>query len=218
MKMFQHIKMQLLTATVVSKARLGFSITLVVLLTVAGNEALQRIEFFRQHFRIFTLVLALVGFLIWIIGRFITKRENDESLQSQTSLQTASEEHPLSVFTDPRYLSIILMISAGAIYLIASLWYEMPTPQIHSESRPKRVIPAIPAKTNVVSPVPVSPVVFPQLKLQGLAYNSTKSTAVVNGYTFGIGERIGDVRVVAIGMSSVTVEMAGRQRVIFMQE
>ena len=55
---------------------------------------------------------------------------------------------------------------------------------------------------------------FPALRLEGITYRGDKSTAVINGKTFQIGDYLQDVTVVGISPSSVTVSMNGRVKVL----
>jgi hypothetical protein len=68
--------------------------------------------------------------------------------------------------------------------------------------------PAVPpaaASTNVSAPP-----AFPEVKLQGIFYSRVNPRAVINGQIKGEKEIIGDVRIVTITASKVTVEWNGR--------
>jgi hypothetical protein len=55
---------------------------------------------------------------------------------------------------------------------------------------------------------------FPALRLEGITYRGDKSTAVINGKTFQLGDYLQDVTVVGISPSTVTVSMNGRVKVL----
>jgi hypothetical protein len=55
---------------------------------------------------------------------------------------------------------------------------------------------------------------FPALRLEGITYRGDKSTAVINGKTFELGDYLQDVTVVGITPSTVTVSMDGRVKVL----
>jgi hypothetical protein len=73
-----------------------------------------------------------------------------------------------------------------------------------------------PVATSEVAVVvaPSKPQGFSSVRVQGIFYRPTKPSVVINGKTLGIGERVNDVRVVAIGQNRVTLEYAGEQKII----
>jgi cytoskeletal protein RodZ len=79
---------------------------------------------------------------------------------------------------------------------------------------------AEPAPTAVSPPLtepppPARPAVqFPELKVGGILYNSTRPTAVVNGRILAVGATVAGVRVTAIGPDSVTFELEGERKVV----
>jgi hypothetical protein len=56
--------------------------------------------------------------------------------------------------------------------------------------------------------------VFPPLKLQGLAVNGARSSALINGEFLYLGEGIGNVRLVAVEPEQVKVELGGQTNVL----
>ncbi len=58
------------------------------------------------------------------------------------------------------------------------------------------------------------PPALPPLKLQGVVYNPRRPSAVISGKTLFIGDRVRDLRVVAIGQESVTLVGAGQTNVL----
>ena len=53
-----------------------------------------------------------------------------------------------------------------------------------------------------------------QLKVQGIFYRERDPSAIINGQTVTVGDRIGTAKVVAIERQSVTVEIAQERKVL----
>jgi hypothetical protein len=64
--------------------------------------------------------------------------------------------------------------------------------------------------TNAVVPAIRSP----ELKLQGIFYRRSNASALINGKTVFRGDAVAGGRVVAIEPQSVTVELAGEQKIL----
>ncbi|MCL5098775.1 MAG: hypothetical protein M1608_14840 [Candidatus Omnitrophica bacterium] len=60
------------------------------------------------------------------------------------------------------------------------------------------------------------PPVFPALKLEGIAFRPTKSSAIINGQILYVGDAWHGVRVVAIDRQTVTVDLDGQRKVLTM--
>jgi hypothetical protein len=80
--------------------------------------------------------------------------------------------------------------------------------------------PAAPAVTNAATPgvVPAPAVVskptFPTVKVQGIFYREDNPSALINGRTVYVGDRLEDMRVTKIEKNSVTLEWEGQSKVI----
>jgi hypothetical protein len=86
---------------------------------------------------------------------------------------------------------------------------------------PPQVPPANPGVVSNPAPITVPPPPpplpkpeFPALKLQGVFYRSTNSSALINNRTVFVGDEIRNAKVIAIGRQSVTLEFAGEKHVI----
>jgi hypothetical protein len=78
-----------------------------------------------------------------------------------------------------------------------------------------------PVATNPAAPVlATAPAVaattngFPALKVQGIFYRAKNPAAMINSKTVFVGERVSDAKVVSITADSVTVEFAGKTKVL----
>ena len=52
--------------------------------------------------------------------------------------------------------------------------------------------------------------------MQGICYSPSKSTAIINGQTVGVGDRVGGAKVLAISPSGVTIELSGETKTLAM--
>jgi hypothetical protein len=75
--------------------------------------------------------------------------------------------------------------------------------------------PAAP-NTNLapVAPEIQAPVEFPPLKLQGIYFRMTKSSALINGQHLYVGDTVDNVKIIAVDRQSVTVEYRGQKKVL----
>jgi hypothetical protein len=77
---------------------------------------------------------------------------------------------------------------------------------------PAAVPKAEPAPTNAVAAAPAP--VFPTLKLQGVIWNPRRPSAVINGKSLFIGEKVERAVLTAIEQDSVKVTWNGEERVL----
>lgn len=73
---------------------------------------------------------------------------------------------------------------------------------------------AAPANETNAAPAAAPAPEPPPLKLQGIVYNPSRPSAMINGRTVFIGERVRDFRVVAITSTSVTLSANGQSKVL----
>ena len=71
-----------------------------------------------------------------------------------------------------------------------------------------------PSASIAPPPVPKSP----PLRLQGIVFNPRRPCVVINGRTLFVGEKLGDLRVVAIDRESATLVGAGKTNILTMPE
>ncbi len=67
----------------------------------------------------------------------------------------------------------------------------------------------------VTAPPPPKPA---PLRLQGIVFNPSRPSAMINGRTVFVGDKMGDTRVVAIDRDSVTLVRAGQTNVLSLSE
>lgn len=72
--------------------------------------------------------------------------------------------------------------------------------------------------TNSLATTNSAPATPPVPKLQGIVFNPRRPSAVINGRTLFVGERIAGFRVVAIGQDSATLVGGGRTNVLTLEQ
>jgi hypothetical protein len=82
--------------------------------------------------------------------------------------------------------------------------------------------PVVQARTAVTEtnapPAPPPAVEWPALRLQGIVYRRLSPSALINGKTCFIGERIGAATLRAIDRDHVTVELGGATNVLWLRQ
>jgi hypothetical protein len=71
------------------------------------------------------------------------------------------------------------------------------------------------ANTSVTVAPPPEPK-WPPLKLQAIVFDPKRPSVLINGASLFVGEKLGDLRVVAIDRGSATLESAGRTKILSM--
>jgi hypothetical protein len=73
-------------------------------------------------------------------------------------------------------------------------------------------------KTQVVAGVAPEPPKATPLKLQGILFNPTRPSAVINGKPLFVGDRIREFKVIAISRDSATLASSGETNVLNLSE
>lgn len=86
-----------------------------------------------------------------------------------------------------------------------------PAPVVQTESKPSPVSTApdqveASAPAAVVADIAEAPPAIPALKLQGIFYRISNPTALINGKTVGVGEKVEGARVIQINRQDVSLE------------
>jgi hypothetical protein len=191
----------------VTKSQSGFLIALVGLITIGGRETIVNIDVLNRNQAVACIALGVSGLVFWLGGR--TSGNPVPSRQEHDiSVDQARAENPLVFFKSLRSWGVMLVLSAAILSVFAEP-RQIPicVIKVHARSLPKDLI-------TVTNEVPVTSeirqVSFPPLALRGIIVNGANSAAVINGQVLKIGEYIGDVRLVAVEPSYVTVELEGR--------
>jgi len=191
---------------------IGFSLALIVGVTVGASLVVLGVPALRTRSHWAVAAVALIGCATLIIGR----SEAGDRHPSRRTLRASSaieEEHPLIFFKHTGYWGWILILSVIPMFLLTR---HLCKPLVVA-ARPISAT-RIEAELAVppAAPPPLVVPTFPALTLKGLICHGPRSTAIINGLTVRLGEKIEGVRVVAIERSGITVEMDGRKRNIIL--
>jgi hypothetical protein len=117
---------------------------------------------------------------------------------------------------------IVLFLVAAGFFLGLSLSKPTPLPpaavskrfhprQIEVVSNSPPVVTNAPSSSNAVPVVPPPP---PEPKLQGILFDPTQPSAIVDGKTIFVGSRVGGFRVTAISKNDVTLKNGTETKVL----
>lgn len=227
---------KLLGVSVVTRSRLGFLVATVLVVTIVGKVALTEIQALESIGATICIGIGAAGFLSWGAGWWMEARrarlieqqnaldENrvvfaeDVAQDQNVNLEGGTSGHPLAFLWSCKYWGIILIVSGAILTCIAT--YPRPKPVLSVRARPPLTngilnVTNCVTITNVVTITNAKPVVtFPALKLAGLVVNGKKSAALINGRVLQVGEKIGDVLLVAVDGGHATVGLAGETKVL----
>jgi hypothetical protein len=134
-------------------------------------------------------VVVLLTVAGWLVFRSFASRGNAAPPPSPIAAKPAAPAPPLEVEPTPAPVPAAAVVTAPP-----------------ANTNP----PAAPAAPMVAPPPPPPP--FPDLKLQGIFYSRANPKIIINGQTRGENDQIGDVRIVKIAPTKVTVEWNGQTK------
>jgi len=169
---------------------IGLSFAVALCIGVAGAAAFSFFEVPPPLDWLISSGVAVGGFGIWFIGALFSKA---------AALSKEKLEHPLERVAQPRYLGMILMIASPL-----ALSYTTYNVQ-------EKLAPVLECRARLTAPTPAS---FPPLKLKAIMFNGSRSSAIINGESFRIGDEVQGVLITEINPYSVTVEFHGEKKVI----
>jgi len=151
--------------------------------------------------------------------------EKPASVLSASELSSGlhpAEERQRGLPVLPFLIILIPVIALGVWFLFKGLQLHeqpKPAPGQHVVARapepaPKPIVAVTPTATNVPILVPPQARPAPAYKLQGIYWRPTRPSAVVNGKTVYVGDRVEKARVTAIEQDSVTLNVDGATKVL----
>ena len=126
-------------------------------------------------------------------------------MEPSARFQRANELRILRFYKSPRFYGIVISSSAGMVLAVAFLF--APAAQVRARHVQPVMLPE-------PAPAPPQPPEFPPLNVSGVIINGKKSSALINGRTVAIEERIDDVQLVEVREDGITVELHGYRRFI----
>ena len=190
------------------RVRAGFSLAIEALVIIFGSLLLSKKD--GLHVYVLPILLGFslggVGLLVWGRLRSHSAERREERSPDTKDIDT---EQPLAFLASFAYWGWVILIS---ILPIAFLCHLLVPPAETVDCRPRARVAARVALPP--EPVIVRQVKFPDLKLTGLVFNGTNSTAVLNGSTVSVGRRLEDITLLKVERWGVIVEMNGVQKMV----
>lgn len=168
---------------------------------IAISEGLRDRAFYALHRWAICIVLFVMGVFLLAVGRFVNAGIRES--------RRGDPEAPAGPFllVNLEYWGLMMTIFAVIVAIIIPTWRGEAVAREGRSGQPK---------TNVVkkveTPLTNPPVVFPELKLQGLVFREGNPSALINGRTYFVGNSIGDAKLISVTESNVTLELQGQQR------
>jgi hypothetical protein len=175
---------------------LGCSIAVVAIFCVAVAEFLVGTPFFEARRPFFAMGLAICGAVLWFWGRRRTEKKAAEASEEETDTR-------VFVLADLRYWGPMLVI-LGVITLFIQTLHQKEPVTVQARVAPAPVVQPPPPPEPVPQPKK-APATFPVIKLQGVIWKAENSTAIINGQSFAIGDRIGDAVLKMINRDGVVL-------------
>jgi hypothetical protein len=184
---------------------LGVSVAIVAIFCISVAEALVGKSAFEQHREYVAGALAIAGVAAWFIGRHFDEKRRAAHRDSQPRR---------FVLFDLKYWGPMLLVLGVITLFIRPLRKaNVEVVQAPPKPAPKLVVKAEKPK-EPEPPKPKAPVVFPALKMQGVFFRERRPFAIINGESYAVGDRLGDVTIKAIGRTTVTLELSGEQKLL----
>ncbi len=178
---------------------LGISVVVIAGFSVAAAELLVGRPLFEEHRGHLAVALGALGLLAWFIGRCLA--------QQRAEYESTAHKKVTWLF-DLRYWGKMLIVWGGIILCIQTL--------ADDEAFVRRLLGMEGGKKAVARAAApkASSVIFPSLKIQGIIIRDARSAVIVNGNSYLVGDRIGDVTVKEITRDAVTLEKLNEVKII----
>lgn len=182
--------------------RLGISVAIVAAFSILMTEVFQGMDFYQLYRWAICAGLLAMGAFLLVIGRFV----NNKIRETQ---RAAGDEHPAGPFllVNLEYWGLLLSIFGVLVIFI------VPYKRVEARaSVPRTNAPVIKPVTNQ------PPLVLPNYKLQGVVLNQGRASALINGRTYFVSNRIGDSVLLSISPTNVVLESYGQKHVITLDD
>ena len=177
-------------------ARLGIILLVLAIFCVIATEVFSRYPDLYPQKKIIAGCLAGAGTVLWVVGKVHCNNEDTTRKPGFFTL---------------RLCGSILAASAGIVTNI------IPISQLVASPRSILQAASIPRLPQFIRRDSVSARQAREgglLKVQGIFYREHDPSAIINGQTVMVGDRVGRAKVVAIERQSVTVEIAQERKVL----
>jgi len=188
---------------------LGVSVALAAIFCIVATELLPFCGGYKWYI---CAALLTTGLTLLLVGRGL----NASASKGKANETGAEEETGSGRGIRLTYWGLMLMVF-GVILIFITPTRSGQIQSVAARSPPKLVAPAAtntPSHTNAVQTATNKPVVFPTLRLQGLTFREGNPSALINGYTYFVGDFVGDAKVIWIDTERVVLEQEGYYQVL----
>lgn len=169
---------------------------------------------------VIALVMTVAGWFFW--KGWQAKSKPDAVAKVQAPSSPAQREAVAESKTQPKIeVPTVVALESTKDSAPVAVTENIPPPTANVIATESKNTAPTESSTNVVATVVTSALppaaTPPELKLQGIFYRINNPTALINGKTLGVGEKIDGARVVKISPEQVTVERNGQTNVLMMR-
>lgn len=167
------------------KARAGAAVASVSFLTLTSLLVFRVVETLRPHLGWYAGGLGLLGLVLLFASLPYCKR-------------SGTEEQVLEFYHRPSFWGGCLITAAVVIFVLATLLFP--------------VLAVDPPVSEMALPPQPAAIEFPDLVVTGVILNGTQSSAIIDGQTVMMGERLDKVTVVDVYEDGIITELEGERR------
>jgi cytoskeletal protein RodZ len=176
---------------------------------------------------LFAVVVATASILLWQWFQQ-SRPPKSQTLASQASTSGQSQAAPVALPPTPPVTPVVASLAAPPTTQsvpakdVGRPAVDPPKPEAAALSTTNVLAPTNGPATAPPAAVPRAPAVETTpppgpLKLQGILFHPTRPSAVVNGKLLFVGDRLGELRVMAIEQESVTLVGGGRTNLLLLK-
>ena len=165
----------------------------------------------------FSLVLILALLLAWLLIQRNGATSTAVRASEAPNVTAVPVKEPVPTVSPPKPVAAPQVaspaIEPGSVEVIKPNVSAQPTPAVPPATATPDPVVATPILAAVEPPPkPAAP------KLQGIVFNPTRPSALINGRTLFIGDKFGELRVAAITADSATLVGGGRTNVLSLDQ
>ncbi|HTL15982.1 MAG TPA: hypothetical protein VL793_02040 [Patescibacteria group bacterium] len=182
--------------------RLGISVAILAVFAIVVTEVFKRHPELHERKKVIAGALAGAGTLMWLVAK-VHGNNSEEA------------PNPDRIFT-MRFCGSILAACAGIVTNISPIQHVVNSAKVlhtTARERPKVLAEETPAPVRPGQP-PVKADFPKNARLQGIIFNPKSPSAIINGKTVFVGDRVGHARVASIERASVTLQIEDQKLVL----
>ncbi len=177
---------------------LGISVAIMAVFCISMAETVVGNSFFETYRHYIAATIGIFGIGCLIAGRIVAAGD-DKS-------EGASKRF---VLFDLRYWGPMLVALGIITVFIRPLRFTKEVQKVVVAAAPKKQPPPV-VKAEPPPPPKAEPAKFPKLKMQGVIFSEDRPVAIINGHSYTVGDRLGEVQVKSIDRGSVKLELEGQ--------